>query len=148
MNFGKYAVLNTSRHHFELEPDWWWDIKPISSEEELDMTKFMSTNRYYTTRDGVRHEHPATWVEIAYREIALAFGGTNIPKDPKDPDVPVLAENAKVSDVENVLRKMPQEMVNEIWRAVGEANPTWGPGLIIKQKDSESKSTPKEETGS
>jgi hypothetical protein len=145
MNFGKYAVLGAVTHHFELEPDWYWIVKPATSQDELEMAKFMSANRYYTTRDGVRHEQPANWIEIEYREIALTFGGTNIPIDPERPDSgPILNDKAKLLEIEAVLKSMPQEMVNEIWKAVGEANPTWGPGLLPRPKETGSNSTQKD----
>lgn len=126
MSFGKYAITAPITHNFKLEPDWWWKIKPPTSGDELEMTKFYSHNRVLTGPDGVRREYFPTNVEIAHREIALTFGGTNIPKDEKDGD-PILAPDAKIEAVEAVLRKMPQEMVMEIWEAIGEHVPGWGP---------------------
>ena len=58
---------------------------------------------------------------VAYREIALTFGGTNLGEGE------ALPQDATVIEVENMLRTFPQEMVNEIWIAIGEAFPKWGP---------------------
>jgi hypothetical protein len=63
------------------------------------------------------------WLEIAFREIALSFGGTNIEIDKK----PILHPDATVAQVEAVLAEMTVDMVTELWVVVGEANPFWGP---------------------
>jgi hypothetical protein len=139
INFGKYAVVTPIEHRFEQEPDWFWKIKPVSSGDELEMQKFLWQRRVQVT-NGVREEIPPVNMEIIYREIALSFAGTNIPKttiendevvvvtDTKGEVVPILYSNANVGQIEAVLKQMPTAMIMEVWKAVGEANPTWGPG--------------------
>ncbi len=129
--FGKYAILGEATHYFEQEPEMYWKIRPVTSGMELDLSKFMLHNRMYRTPDGTQRELPPTWLENAHREIALSFGGTNIPKFEDKPveegGEPILPENASIQEVEEVLKLMPQPMVLEIWKAVGAAYPKWGP---------------------
>src|SRR5512138_1049875 len=40
---------------------------------------------------------------------------------------PLLKDNARVEQIEATLRKMPHEMVMEIWGAIADAVPGWGP---------------------
>jgi hypothetical protein len=122
-NFGKYAILSEITHQFEKEPDWWWKIKPPTSGSELYLSQFLSAERIVLLPGGARVSRPATNLEVAHREIALLFGGTNIPSD----EGVILSPEATVEQVEAVLVTMPHEMVLEIWRAIGEACPGWGP---------------------
>ena len=130
MYFGKYAILGEIKHSFEMEPDWWWKIKPITSGIELEMSIFMGHDRIVSTREG-RKEQPPTNMEIAFREVALSFGGTNIPADPEKPveegGQPFIETGQPVELIEKALREMPRDMFMEIWKAVGEAYPYWGP---------------------
>jgi hypothetical protein len=131
IHFGNYSILDATAHHFELEPSWEWKIKPVHSGMELEMSKFTTHNRLVMGPDGIRRELPPTWMEICYREIAMTFGGTNIPKNREKPlsegGESILVEGAPIDEIEAVLRKMPQPMVMEIWTAVGETYPKWGP---------------------
>jgi hypothetical protein len=132
-NFGSYAIIDNVEHHFEKEPDWVWKIKPPTSGDELAMSKFLVQNRVEVDATGIRREFPPTYTEIAYREIALCFGGTTIPKGGKNGKAvaeggdPILSEHAKIEQIESVLRKMPHPMVMEIWGAIADAVPGWGP---------------------
>ena len=124
ISFGKYAILDSVTHNFEQEPDLYWTIKPVTSGLELERSKFMLHNRVIETLDGVRREMPPSWLEIAHREIALTFGGTNISFED---GTPVLEPTARPTEVETVLRQLPPDMVLEIWKAIGQAYPKWGP---------------------
>ena len=130
MNFGKYAIAGELNHTFEMEPDWWWKIKPITSGIELEMSIFLNHNRIVSTREG-RKEQPPTNMEIAFREVALSFGGTNIPADGNQPvqdgGTAFITPDQSVEEIEKALRAMPRDMFMEIWKAVGEAYPYWGP---------------------
>jgi hypothetical protein len=126
INFGNYGVLDGVVRNFAKEPEWEWRFKPVTSGMELEMSKFNMHNRVAQGIDGVRHERPPTYMEIAYREIALTFNGTNIPKGPEDSE-PILPLDASVEQVESMLRRMPNDMVMEIWIMVGELYPNWGP---------------------
>jgi hypothetical protein len=129
MNFGKYSVVDSLEHHFELEREWYWLIRPATSGDDLAMAKYYVDNTRSVIIDGKRVEQPPLWMEVMYREIAMLFNGTNIPKDPKKPNVPVLDNKASIQEVEAVLATMPEKMVEEIWKALGETNPFWGPRL-------------------
>jgi hypothetical protein len=132
-DFGEYAIIDEVKHQFAKMPDWYWSIKPPTSGDELAMSKFLVQNRTEIGPDGIRRELPPTYTEIAYREIALCFGGTNIPaggkkgKPVEEGGDPLLKENARVEQIEATLRKMPHEMVMEIWGAIADAVPGWGP---------------------
>lgn len=143
MNFGKYTVVGSLEHHFELEPEWFWRIRPATSGDDLVMAKYYVEQSRSVVIDGRPVEQPPLWMEVMYREIALLFDGTNIPKDPKKPSVPILdPKKASISEIEAALQTMPQKMVEEIWRALGETNPFWGPRLYQQEPVSTSQSEP------
>ena len=131
INFGKYAVLDGISVHFKDEPDWYWKIKPVDSGAELDLSKFMVHNRTVVHPDGSTSERTVTTLEVMHREIALTFGGTNIPADYSKPVAeggePFIPENATIEQVEAALRRMPHKMVLEVWKEIGAAYPGWGP---------------------
>ena len=131
MSFGKYAILTDVEHTFEKEPDWTWTIKPITMGAELAMAQFVARDRFVVFPDGARASRPITTQEISLREIALTFRSTNIPADNGDL---ILQNDASVDEVEAELMSMPPVMVLEIWKAVGEACPPWGPALSDKAK--------------
>ncbi|HZW04633.1 MAG TPA: hypothetical protein VFF68_11945 [Anaerolineaceae bacterium] len=138
-SFGKYAIVDPVTHHFEREPAWWWKIKPPTSGDELNLSRFTFQNRLVTGPDGVRREYPPTNTEIMHREVALTFGGTNLPADIDAPveegGEPVLKVGLAVEQIEATLREMPHEMVLEIWAAVGQAVPGWGPAVPFGKKN-------------
>jgi len=131
MKFGKYAIIDNVVHTFEQEPDWTWTIKPPTSGDELAMSKFLTNGRIEMGMDGVRREYPATSIEVAHQELALTFGGTTIPADDDAPVAqggePILKIGTSTEAIKAVLRTMPNEMVMEIWDALAEAVPGWGP---------------------
>jgi hypothetical protein len=131
MNFGNYGIIDKVSLYFALEPEWSWDILPITSGMELDRSKFMLHNRMVMDLTGTRRELPPTWLEIAHREIALTFGGTTIPLDKskpvKDGGEPALKTGATVLEVEAFLKTMPQPMIIEIWKKIAELYKDWGP---------------------
>lgn len=128
--FGKYAVISEVTHTLSEEPGWWWKIKPVTSGMELEMSKFLSHRRLVTTPSG-RVEMPPTSLEIGFHELALSFGGTNIPKFADKPveegGEPIIAKDATIEQIEEVLKSFPRSLFMELWRAVGEAYPFWGP---------------------
>jgi len=124
INWGKYALISETKHNFKEEPEWWWAIKPVTSGMEIEYAKFLNASENLIG------------IEIAHRQIALTFGRTNIPRGDK-PDEPILKEGATVDQVETMLNAMPPDMVMEIWNAVGDAYPFWGPAKRIEQSLSE-----------
>jgi hypothetical protein len=78
MQFGKYAIADDVTHDFEKEPQWHWKVRAVTTGMELAMSKFLNHRRLISTPEG-RAELPPTSMEIAFREVALTFGGTNIP---------------------------------------------------------------------
>lgn len=127
MDFGNYGIIGNAILHFEKEPDWYWEILPVTSGMELDRSKFMLYNRIVMDATGNRREQPPTWLEIAHREIALTFGGTNIPLSKDKPDEPVLKKGVTSLEVEVFLKTMPQPIIVEIWKKIGEIYKDWGP---------------------
>lgn len=143
MDFGQYSVLEPIEYAFEKMPDWFWLIKAPTSGDELIITRFLNQGRVTAGLDGVSRDAPPSWLEVAYREIALTFAGTNIPKSKKDP-TPVLKADAETSQVEHVLKAMPQPMVMEIWEAVRDHVPGWGPKAETEKKEEEETKTTSE----
>ena len=137
MNFGKYAILTPVVHTFEKEPQWSWTIKPVTTREELLLSQFLNAERVAVLPDGARIGRPATNNDVMIEEVALTFGGTNIPDDKGNP---ILKSDASLDEVKALLLNMPQEMVVEIWKAVGEAVPGWGPVQPKKKVSSEAPS--------
>ncbi len=133
MNFGKYAILTSVTHVFEKEPDWSWTIKPVTTKEELALSQFLSTERMTILPDGSRVARPVTNHDVMLEEIALTFGGTNIPDENGNP---VLKTVASVDEIKAVLLKMPVEMVVELWKAIAVAIPGWGPAQPKKTTSS------------
>jgi hypothetical protein len=144
MNFGKYSVIEPHELKFELEPEWSWFIRPATSGDDLSMAKFYFTNTSTKIVNGEEVDTPPLWMEVMYREIALLFAGTTIPKDPKKPNVPILdiKKNPSLEEIEKALSSMPEVMVEEIWKALGEQNPFWGPRLYQPEP---SEASPSEE---
>ena len=130
-SFGSYAIVEPVTHHFDKEDKWWWKITPPTSGDELNISKFLISARTELGIDGVRRDYPPTNIEVAHREIALCFGGTNIPMDDEKPvedgGDPIVKVGMHVEVIEAVLRSMPHEMVLEIWGALADAAPGWGP---------------------
>ena len=124
--FGSYAILDNVKHEFVKEPTWYWMIKPPDSQAELAVSRLLSTDRSRMEADGTRVSMLTTTLEVAMREVAVTFGGTNIPTSETDPK-PVLNADASVEQVEALLKEMPREMLLELWNAVGDACPGWGP---------------------
>jgi hypothetical protein len=124
MKFGQYAILQPVEHRFEREPDWYWKIKPVTTGDEVALSQFLSAERTAILPDGSRTVKRIANIEIALREIALAFAGTNITDESGKL---ILEQGATIEQIEAALRTMPNEMVNELWTAVGDAIPTWGP---------------------
>jgi hypothetical protein len=130
--FAKYAVLEPVTHAFEKVPTYWWKIRSPTSGDELNLSRFTLQNRVIVGVDGVRREYPPTNTEVMHREVALTFGGTNLPLDEtpvEEGGEPWVKVSSDVEVIEAQLRKMPHEMVLEIWEAVGQAVPGWGPAL-------------------
>jgi hypothetical protein len=143
MQFGKYAIIAPVAHNFENEPRWWWKTKPPTSGDELNMSKFLMQNRVLTGPDGVKREYPPTNTEIMHREIALTFGGTNIPatdKPVEEGGEAIIKVGDPVEIIEALLRQMPHGMVVEVWEALGEAIPDWGPQFPKAKKKKGAKS--------
>ena len=132
-NFGKYAIVDPVKHVFEKEPQWYWMIKAPTAVDELNVARILSTQRSAIQPDGTRLELLPMTLEIALREVAVTFAGTNIPMSETDP-TPILKTDAKWEDVEEVLKDMPREMLSELWIAVGEAVPGWGPAKKLSDK--------------
>jgi hypothetical protein len=126
MNFGQYAIVSDIKHVFEKEPNWWWIIRPPLGKDELEVSKLLSTDRTKVDADGTRVNQLVSTLEIAIREISVTFGGTNIPTSETD-SAPLLKAGASLPEIEDVVKNMPREMIAELWVAVGEAVPGWGP---------------------
>jgi hypothetical protein len=136
--FGKYAIVTGVKHVFAQEPDWWWVIDPPTAKAELEVSKLLSTDRTKVESDGTRVSQLTTTLEVAIREIAVTFGGTNIPTSETDP-TPALKKGMTLAEIEEVLKEMPRAMILELWNAVGDAVPGWGPAKPRKTETGDAK---------
>jgi hypothetical protein len=129
-NFGKYGFVGETKHMFDEEPQWYWLIKSITAGMELENSKFLAHRRLVMGPDG-RTELPPTAMEVAFHEIALTFGGTNIPLDDSKPveegGEPIIPKDASMDVIMKALGTFPRAILMEIWRAIGQSYPFWGP---------------------
>ena len=141
MNFGNYAIVDNVRHYLEKEPTWWWEVKSPTVNDEIALARFIRSDG----EEGIGKLN----IQIAAREIALTFAATNIPQDPEKPvedgGKSILKKGAPPEQVEQVLEQMPAEMLYEIWGAVGEAVPMWGPRVPELEEAGGGEDRPKEE---
>ena len=128
IKFGNYALIAPVQHDFVKEPKLYWIINPPTSGDELALSQFLSQDRVAMLPDGTRVSRQAVNLEVAHREIALTFGGTNIKAE--DGKL-ILTNESTVEEIETMLRSMPHEMVMEIWGAIAEAVIGWGPAKKI-----------------
>ena len=132
MKFGQYAILTPVEYTFKNEPDWNWTFKPPTAKHELELQAFIAHGRTITV-GGRTETHPITPMEAIVEQLALTFGGTTIPAfEMRDGewvalDRPVLKADASKSEIKRVLGEMPTDMVYELWDALGENIPNWGP---------------------
>lgn len=130
--FGSYAIIEPIRFNFADESEYWWEIKPPTAGDELALTRYMNTGKaIYNADGGMETEGSPSWLDILFYEIALLFGGTNIPADADKPvsddGKPFISEKSTMASIEAKLRKMPMEMVAEIADKIAECVPGWGP---------------------
>jgi len=132
MKFGNYAIINAVTYYFEKEPDWYWMFKPPTAKNELELQQFLFQGRTRTA-NGVSEQLPATSMEIVFEQLALTFGGTNIPKYKEQEgewvatEEPVLKASSDIGKIKEVLGDMPTVLVQELWKALGKHVPDWGP---------------------
>lgn len=139
--FGKYAIVAPVEYHFKEEPDLFWKIKAATAGDELELEKYLFANRRYVKdADGKSVVLPPLWVQQMHMEISLTFAGTNIAEN----DKLFIEDNASVETICKAILKMPEGMVEEIWLAVKETNPTWGPQFVQRKNDSAPNSTTQE----
>ena len=122
MNFGNYAIIDNVKHYLEKEPNWYWEVRPPTVKDEISLARFIRNDDQPVGKFTI---------QIAAREVALTFASTNIPLDDEKPvedgGKPILKSGATVEEIETVLETMPADMLFELWRAVGDAVPLWGP---------------------
>jgi len=126
INFGDYAIVDAHEYHFEKADSIWWKIQPVTSGHELARSKFIAHNRTLMDAAGNSYDQPPTVLEIAHREIALLYGGTNLTNKDEKAEL-VLRENPTTAEIEAVLYQMPPAMIGELWVKIGELYPKWGP---------------------
>ncbi len=133
--FGQYAILEGKKHYFTKEPDWWWEFSVVTSLDEVSYAQWQDENLKRVEVDGKELVlHPMGFI-AAWRELALAFGGTNIPKDGEEDPSPVLEVGASIEEVETFLKVMPGDMVAELWKALKVVYPFWGPRLVQEEEE-------------
>src|SRR5690348_4144176 len=103
--FGSYAIIDPLKYAFKREPEWYWLIKAPTAADELAVARILSTQRTRVELDGTRTDLLPLTLEVAIREIAVTFAGTNIPTSETDP-TPILSKNTSWEQVEALLQEM------------------------------------------
>ena len=130
--FGSYAIIENVRFSFADESEYWWEIKPPTTGDELALTRFMNTGKaIYKPDGGMETEGSPSWLDVLVYEIALLFGGTNIPADADKPvsddGKPFISPKSSMSTIEAKLHTMPMDMLAEIADQIAKYIPGWGP---------------------
>jgi len=138
MFFGKYAVLDSPTYYFEKEPDWYWKFRPATSVDAIAKARWYDDKSVPATdENGEPIKLLPIWFERAIHELAVLFDGTNIPLDPEKPvedgGKPILDPKASLTEREKVIGGMPPDMLGELWVALGDAVPFWGPLLLAEE---------------
>jgi hypothetical protein len=105
----------------------WWRLKSPSEEGELSMGKFPEVCDYEYNQS----KHRSKLIQLAIREIALTYGGTNLVFE----DGLSLEQSASIDEIESFLLRFSNQTIIGIWYAVGEVYPTWGPDTSKSKTD-------------
>jgi hypothetical protein len=135
MSWEKYAILEPVVHRFEKMPDLYWKIRPPTTKDEIQLSRFLMGGSYIMS-GSEKVNVPHTAAEVAVFEISLLFAGTNIPLSDTDP-APVLNVGASPEDVQGYLGTIPSAVLVEIWQALGKAVPGWGPKKSAEEVNKE-----------
>jgi len=112
MNFGKYAVVDNVTYNFQEEPDFTWTFRPATVADEIEMQRWIA--------DRTNKGEAPTWAEIAHKQISMVSVSANIPDAG-------LENGGSRNQFEELVKQLPIEMLGELWQALGEVNPLWGP---------------------
>lgn len=131
--WGDYAIVSGVRHFLEKSPEYFVDIRPLTAKDELAIQKRIQKGTYF---EGERLVQPLSF-EIATWELAAALAHTNIPlvkevvKDGKleQEHFEFVAPGSTFEDRLAFVDTLHTSVVQELWLAVSQANPTLGPKL-------------------
>lgn len=127
--FGQYAILDEVEHKFEKDNSLTWKFKPVTAEAELNIQKFLYQGRRVEV-DGIVREYPPTQMEMKLRELALTFNGTNIVEDDGKP---FITTDMSIEAIEEKIKTMPREMVDELYVALANATVLFGETAASKK---------------
>ena len=133
--WGDYAILDGVTHNLERKPEFFFNIRPITAADELAMQKIFQKIEHFDA--DLNRIIPVSNLDAQIVEVAMAYAGSNIPhvkesvKDGKlvqeKFDPPAVGSPFEV--VREYIESMNRVVVEELWLAVGKANPTLGPKL-------------------
>lgn len=112
VDFGKYAVLDNPEYTFRRDESLKWKFRPTTAEDEIEIQRWI--------QEQADKKIEPTWVEIAMKQLSIMSVSTNIPGAG-------LEEGGSRVQFEELLRQIPLDMFGELWIALGEINPLWGP---------------------
>ena len=133
--WGAYAIIEGVQHHLERKPEYHFLIRPLTHRDQLKIDKEVQALSYFDL-EADRMVYP-TNPQVALIEVATAYGGGNIPwikekvvdgklvQEAFDPPAPV----SDLEVIKEYIGDLPFPVVEELWVAVGKANPTIGPKL-------------------
>lgn len=136
-NWGDYAVIDVVTHKLEKKPDLWFRFKPLTAKGDVRLQQELR-KKTKVTDDRVLYPLP---LEVAIMEIAVCYDGSNIPfaiVEEGEEGASVRYEEAPspnigLEKVVEYIESMPVSVVEELWRALGEGNPTLGPRVTSRE---------------
>jgi hypothetical protein len=130
-SWGDYAVVDVVTHNLEKKPDLWFRFKPLTTKGDVRLQQALR-KKTKVTDDRVLYPLP---LEVAVWEIAVCYDGSNIPfaiLEEGEEGVSIRHEEAPnpnigLETIVDYIESFPVSVVDELWRALGETNPTLGP---------------------
>ncbi len=134
MNLSKYAMLGEAKYPLKLEPELYWTFKPVSGAMQIELAKWLQDNaETITDEKGVTYQVPPYWVSAMIQELTLSFAGSNILLSEEltgEKAVPMFPEGMPIEEVGKAIALLPMPLLIELWVALKERNPQWGPADV------------------
>lgn len=128
--WGDYIILTNTRHTLAQLPEFYWDIAPVTSRDEINAERELQKRTKFEPdpAGGPPFFIPPVQTDVAVVEIAASFAGCKMPGSVGGIAPP--SKGASFADVLTYVEDLPYSVVQELWKAVGEVNPTWGPRKV------------------
>lgn len=112
MDFGKYATVDNVTYEFEKDPEMKWVFRPVTTADEIEMQRWIAKKS--------KADEAPSMLEVAHKQLSIVSQSAVIPGCG-------LENGGSRVQFEELLNAMPLEMMGELWQALGEVSPLWGP---------------------